>query len=46
MQLANEIMKTAKGDKAKKDTHLIDRQYEGLGMQEMTPRKISNIPTR
>lgn len=36
MQLANEIMKTAKGDK-KNDTHLIDRQYEGLGMQEMTP---------
>lgn len=39
MQLANEIMKTAKGDKDKKDIHLIDRQYEGLGMQEMTPRK-------
>lgn len=37
MQLANEIMKTAKGDKVKKDIHLIDRQYEGLGMQEMTP---------
>ena len=39
MQLANEIMKTAKGDKEKKDIHLIDRQYEGLMMQEMTPRK-------
>ena len=37
MQLANEIMKTAKGDKVKKDIHLIDRQYDGLGMQEMTP---------
>jgi poly [ADP-ribose] polymerase 2/3/4 len=37
MQLANEIMKTAKGDKEKKDVHLIDRQYDGLGMQEMTP---------
>ncbi|ERF69192.1 hypothetical protein EPUS_01149 [Endocarpon pusillum Z07020] len=37
MQLANEIMKTAKGDKVKNDIHLIDRQYEGLGMQEMTP---------
>jgi poly [ADP-ribose] polymerase 2/3/4 len=37
MQLANDIMKTAKSDKEKKDIHLIDRQYEGLGMQEMTP---------
>lgn len=37
MQLANEIMKTAKGDKQKNDIHLIDRQYDGLGMQEMTP---------
>jgi poly [ADP-ribose] polymerase 2/3/4 len=42
MQLANEIMKTAKGDKAKKDIHLIDRQYDGLGMREMTPRKSSH----
>jgi poly [ADP-ribose] polymerase 2/3/4 len=40
MQLANEIMKTAKGDK-EKNIHLIDRQYSGLGLQEMTPRKSS-----
>lgn len=39
MQLANEIMKTAKGDKEKRDVHLTDRQYEGLMMQETTPRK-------
>lgn len=37
MQLANEIMKTARGGKGKNDSHLIDRQYEGLGLQEMTP---------
>jgi len=37
MQLAHEIMKTAKGDREKKDTHIVDRQYDGLGMQEMTP---------
>lgn len=39
MQLANEIMKTAKTDKAKADEKvaLVDRQYRGLGMQEMTP---------
>jgi poly [ADP-ribose] polymerase 2/3/4 len=42
MQLANEIMKTAKGAKEKKDVHLIDRQYDGLGMQEMTPLSSSS----
>jgi poly [ADP-ribose] polymerase 2/3/4 len=42
MQLANEIMKTAKSDNEKKDVHLIDRQFDGLGMQEMTPRKSSD----
>lgn len=41
MQLANEIMKTAKGHKEEKDIHLLDRQYEGLRMREMTPRKSS-----
>jgi poly [ADP-ribose] polymerase 2/3/4 len=39
MQLANDIMKAAKSDKQNKDSHLIDRQYEGLGMSEMTPCK-------
>jgi poly [ADP-ribose] polymerase 2/3/4 len=43
MQLANEIMKMAKGDKEKKGIHLIDRQYDGLGIREMTPRKSSNL---
>lgn len=39
MQLANEIMKTAKNDKVKQEEKvaMVDRQYEGLGMQEMTP---------
>lgn len=36
MQLANEIMKSANGDKYK-SLHILDRQYHGLGMQEMTP---------
>jgi poly [ADP-ribose] polymerase 2/3/4 len=42
MQLANEIMKTAKGAKEKMDVHIIDRQYDGLGMQEMTPLSSSS----
>ena len=42
MQLANEIMKTAKGAKEHKDVHIIDRQYDGLGMQEMTPLSSSS----
>ena len=39
MQLANEIMKTAKNDKVKQEEKvaMVDRQYEGLSMQEMTP---------
>lgn len=39
MQLANEIMKTAKADKNKQQEAMneLDRRYQGLGMQEMTP---------
>jgi poly [ADP-ribose] polymerase 2/3/4 len=41
MQLANEIMKMAQSEEEKKkDVSLLDRQYEGLGMQEMTPREL------
>ena len=36
MQLANDIMKSAKAG-TDETINLIDRQYEGLGMQEMTP---------
>jgi poly [ADP-ribose] polymerase 2/3/4 len=43
MQLANEIMKTAKGNKQEtSNVALIDRQYEGLGMQEITPLEIKS----
>lgn len=39
MQLATDIMKDAKGGKNKRieELHLLDRQYAGLKMQEMTP---------
>lgn len=39
MQLANEIMKDAKSKKgaAEEKANVLDRQYEGLGMKEMTP---------
>lgn len=38
MQLANEIMKSAKGSKEKDaESNVMDRQYQGLGMQEMAP---------
>lgn len=37
MQLANEIMKSASISKYKEEGHILDRQYKGLGMQEMTP---------
>jgi poly [ADP-ribose] polymerase len=38
MQLANDIMKSAKSNKdAGEQSNVMDRQYEGLGMQEMTP---------
>ncbi|KAL2394732.1 Poly [ADP-ribose] polymerase 2 [Exophiala dermatitidis] len=41
MQLANEIMKAANIDKPTKQErlHVIDRQYEKLGLREMTPVK-------
>ncbi|KAL2419796.1 Poly [ADP-ribose] polymerase 2 [Exophiala dermatitidis] len=41
MQLANEIMKAANIDKPAKQEklHVIDRQYEKLGLREMTPVK-------
>jgi poly [ADP-ribose] polymerase len=38
MQLATDIMKSAKGNKDQMEAaNLLDRQYQGLGMQEMTP---------
>lgn len=39
MQLANDIMKTAKNKKDQEKLHVLDRQFQGLGMQEMTPLK-------
>lgn len=40
MEIANEIMKDANiPDEMGNVTHPLDRQYAGLGMQEMTPRK-------
>ncbi|KIX09899.1 uncharacterized protein Z518_00980 [Rhinocladiella mackenziei CBS 650.93] len=44
MQLANEIMNSAKVDKYKQQEHMniLDRQYMGLGMQEMTPLDITS----
>jgi poly [ADP-ribose] polymerase 2/3/4 len=39
MRLANEIMKSAKAG-TDASINLLDRQYEGLGMQEMTPLEI------
>lgn len=41
MQLANDIMKSAKAG-TDSSINLIDRQYEGLGMQEMTPLEIES----
>lgn len=37
MQLANEIMKSAKGNTDQAGIHVLDRQYLGLDMKEMTP---------
>ena len=39
MQAANDIMKTATGGKSERQQkmNLLDRQYEGLNMEEMTP---------
>lgn len=43
MQLANDIMKTAKGNKHQmEEANLLDRQYQGLGMHEMTPRDLKS----
>lgn len=40
MEIANEIMKDANiSDEMGNVAHPLDRQYAGLGMQEMTPRK-------
>lgn len=39
MQVANDIMKTATGGRSERQQkmNLLDRQYEGLNMEEMTP---------
>jgi poly [ADP-ribose] polymerase len=37
MQLANDILKTAKNAQEAEKLNIIDRQYQGLGMREMTP---------
>lgn len=37
MQLANNIMKEARSAQELEKLNILDRQYEGLGMQEMTP---------
>ena len=41
MQLANDIMQSASASRELEKSHLLDRQYEGLGMQEMTPLDIA-----
>lgn len=38
MEIANDIMKNA-GNDAEKDINFLDRQFAGLGLQEMTPCK-------
>lgn len=44
MQLANDIMKLAKGKKnADGQSNVMDRQYEALGMQEMTPLDLKSM---
>jgi poly [ADP-ribose] polymerase len=40
MEIANEIMKDAKLSTGENMVHPLDRQYAGLNMQEMTPRKL------
>ena len=43
MEIANEIMKDANvSDEVGNVTHRLDRQYTGLGMQEMSPRRYSS----
>ena len=47
MEIANEIMKDASvTDEKGNVTHHLDRQYAGLGMQEMTPRKYTYHVTK
>lgn len=44
MQLANDIMKSAKGNKDQDgQSNVMDRQYQGLGMGEMTPLDLTSI---
>ena len=45
MQLANEIMKTAKSSKCNTE-NLLDKQYAGLGMTEMTPLDMKSTEFR
>ena len=44
MEIANTIMKEAKEDVSEL-VHPLDRQYAGLNLKEMTPRKYPQIPT-
>lgn len=39
MEIANEIMKDAKVSAGENTVHPLDRQFAGLNMEEMTPRK-------
>jgi len=41
MQLANEIMKSAKTKQVER-VNIVDRQYQGLGMQEVTPLDVDS----
>ncbi|KAH0544608.1 hypothetical protein FGG08_001257 [Glutinoglossum americanum] len=45
MEIANEIMKVAKGHtgEAGNPIHPLDKQYHGLGMQEMTPLEAGSV---
>ena len=45
LQLANDIMKAAKVDRAA-EVNVLDMQYEGLGMKEITPRKFWSLQHR
>lgn len=43
MQLANDIMKTAKKTKAvAEESNILDRQYQGLNLEEMTPLHVDS----
>lgn len=43
MQLANDIMKTAKKTKAvAEESNILDRQYHGLNLEEMTPLHVDS----